>query len=209
MLSLCTMHSLQKLLVISKMLMKDTIQHASSSYMLVIKVQFENHRSGRTLSSVYPSFFLFFSKSALNMSSRSDTWFRRRFWFELPHGHTVCAKNTLLKEGELQSIDGIQRKQCRRWWRAGSKDVQNEHHINLLLLLVYCIHILQLYWAFPRTVCHWFKCTALLLSWCILWEVLVCFKGNLQLCSRIACEMKLTAEKKLCGPYRQSIGAGV
>lgn len=74
----------------------------------------------------------------------------------------ICAKNM---GGELQSIDGIQRKQYRQWWRAGSKDVQNEHHISLLLPLLYCIHILQLYWASPPpTVCHWFKHTAFLLS---------------------------------------------
>lgn len=58
----------------------------------------------------------------------------------------ICAK---IMGGKLQSIDGIQRKQYRQWWRAGSKDVQNEHHISLLLPLLYCIHILQLYWAFP------------------------------------------------------------
>lgn len=67
------------------------LTYNTACYMLVIKVQFENHRSGRTLSGVYPSCFLFFSKSALSMSSRSDTWFRRLFWFELPY--SVCKEH--------------------------------------------------------------------------------------------------------------------
>lgn len=65
---------------------------SNGSYVHVNKVQFENHRSGRTLSSVYPSCLLFFSKTALSISSQSDTWFRRLFRFVLLHGH-MCKKH--------------------------------------------------------------------------------------------------------------------
>lgn len=61
--------------------------------------------------------------------------------------HTdVCAKNTLLKEGKWQSIDGIQRESnTGNDGEQDQKHVQNEHHVSRLLPLVYCIHILQLY----------------------------------------------------------------
>lgn len=137
-------------------------------YVRLNKVQFENHRSGGTLSSVYPSRLLLFSQKLLWVEQEwcmilKALLIRAAIWT-----YCICAKKTLLKEAEWQSIDGIQResntcndgeqdqKTCAKWASCKPSFASSLLHSYSTALLSFFPHSLspvQIHSIFIEQVC--------------------------------------------------------